>query len=75
MRAGTVDPGEVIELHEVVSGKSPDRVGADECTLDKSIGTGFQDVAVAYCAYRRALARGLRRTVEDFQSIKIVEPN
>jgi ornithine cyclodeaminase/alanine dehydrogenase len=74
-QAGTLDAAKVAELHEVVSGRAPGRASAAENTLYKSIGTGLQDVAVAHAVYRQALARGLGRRVEAFQSVKSVEPN
>lgn len=74
-QAGTVDAANIAELHEVVAGAARGRASRDEITLYKSIGTGLQDVAVAHAAYRRALARGLGRRIEAFQSVKTVEPN
>ncbi len=75
MQAGTIDEQKVTELHEIVAGRSSGRSRADETTLYKSIGTGLQDVAVAYSVYCQATARGLGRNIEEFQSIKTVEPN
>jgi ornithine cyclodeaminase/alanine dehydrogenase len=74
-QAGTIDAAKVAELHEVVAGGARGRASAAETTLYKSIGTGLQDVAVAHAAYRQALARGLGRKMEGFQSVKSVEPN
>jgi ornithine cyclodeaminase/alanine dehydrogenase len=73
--AGAIAESKLCELHEVVTGRTPGRRGSQEATLYKSIGTGLQDVAVASCIYRAALARGLGRTVEPCQSPKTVEPN
>jgi ornithine cyclodeaminase/alanine dehydrogenase-like protein (mu-crystallin family) len=55
--------------------RAPGRASAGETTLYKSIGTGLQDVAVAHAVYRQALALGLGREIEGFQSVKTVEPN
>jgi alanine dehydrogenase len=74
-KAGTVDEHKLVELHDVVAGRTAGRSTAAEITLYKSIGTGLQDVAVAHAVYSRATARGLGRTIEGFQSIKTVEPN
>jgi ornithine cyclodeaminase/alanine dehydrogenase-like protein (mu-crystallin family) len=43
------------ELGEVVNGDKLGRTSADELTLFKSIGLGFQDIAVAAFLYERAL--------------------
>jgi alanine dehydrogenase len=75
MQAGTVDQHKVSELYEVVAGRSPGRRTVHENTLYKSIGTGLQDVAVAFSAYQQAVASGLGRKIEGFQSVKTVEPN
>ena len=43
------------ELGEVVAGRKPGRVSADEIIVFDSTGTGLQDVAAAIAVYRRAL--------------------
>jgi ornithine cyclodeaminase/alanine dehydrogenase-like protein (mu-crystallin family) len=43
------------ELGEVVAGRKPGRVRADEIIVFDSTGTGLQDVAAAIAVYRRAL--------------------
>jgi alanine dehydrogenase len=75
VQAGAVTPDRVAELHDVVAGQAPGRLGPGETTLYKSVGTALQDVAVAYRAYQAARAQGLGREAPDFQSIKDVEPN
>jgi ornithine cyclodeaminase/alanine dehydrogenase-like protein (mu-crystallin family) len=52
------------ELGELVLGTRPGRVGADEITLFKSVGSAAQDVVVAELAYREALRLGLGVEVE-----------
>lgn len=74
-KAGAVAAEKVAELHEVVSGRTVGRRSQTETTLYKSIGTGLQDVAVAAMVYRQALTRGLGRSMEPCQSVKVVEPN
>jgi alanine dehydrogenase len=74
-QAGTIDEQKLVELHEVVAGRASGRSTALEVTLYKSIGTGLQDVAVAYAVYCQGVSRGLGRTIEGFHSIKTVEPN
>ena len=43
------------ELGEVIAGRKPGRVRADEIIIFDSTGTGLQDVAAAIAVYRRAL--------------------
>jgi len=74
-QAGAVSDAKVSELYEIVAGRAPGRAGRQESTLYKSIGTGLQDVAVASCIYRAALAKGLGRTMQPCQLPKVVEPN
>lgn len=73
--AGVVSDAKVAELFEVVAGGKPGRTSQTETTLYKSIGTGLQDVAVAVCIYRNALAKGIGSAMEPCQSVKMVEPN
>jgi ornithine cyclodeaminase/alanine dehydrogenase len=74
-QAGAIHEAKVCELYEVVTGRTLGRSKSHEATLYKSIGTGLQDVAVASCIYRQALARGLGRVMEPCQAPKTVEPN
>jgi len=75
MQAGAIQDSKVSELYEVVAGRTPGRSGLHESTLYKSIGTGLQDVAVASCIYRQAMAKGLGQQTEPCQLAKLVEPN
>lgn len=50
---GTLDPGKIVELGELVAGTAPGRTADDEITLYKSVGVGLEDVAIAGLAYRR----------------------
>jgi alanine dehydrogenase len=54
-----LDPGEVIELGEILSGAHPGRTSADEITVYKSMGHAAEDAAAARLVYERALAEGL----------------
>jgi alanine dehydrogenase len=74
-QAGTIKEDRISELYEVVAGRVPGRAHPLESTLYKSIGTGLQDVAVASCIYRQAVAKGLGRPMEPCQLAKVVEPN
>jgi alanine dehydrogenase len=67
---GTLDDRKITELSAIVAGKSPGRTRPDETTLYKSIGTGVQDVAVAFRIYERAHERGLGQELADYQSPK-----
>ncbi|MDQ5848750.1 MAG: ornithine cyclodeaminase family protein, partial [Pseudomonadota bacterium] len=54
--AGVMSPEAVhAELGEVVAGRKPGRVAADETIIFDSTGTGLQDVAASIAAYRRAV--------------------
>ena len=55
------------DLADVVAGRAPGRVTADEITIFDSTGTGLQDVAAASLAFERAVAagRGLRVRLGD----------
>ncbi len=46
------------EIGEVVAGRKPGRVGADEIIVFDSTGTGLQDVAAAVAVYRSAVEQG-----------------
>jgi ornithine cyclodeaminase/alanine dehydrogenase len=74
-QAGSLDETKVVELHDVVAGRAAGRTHAAETTLYKSVGTGIQDVAVAYRVFQQARAKGLGHEVADFQSARHVEPN
>jgi alanine dehydrogenase len=57
--AGVVTRADVrAELADVVTGRVPGRVTAEEITIFDSTGTGLQDVATAALAFERALAAG-----------------
>ncbi|HET7715040.1 MAG TPA: ornithine cyclodeaminase family protein [Bauldia sp.] len=50
---GVIEPGKIVELGELITGKAPGRVTAGEITVYKSVGVGIEDIAVAALAYRR----------------------
>lgn len=50
--------GDVVELHEIVSGKRPGRKSPEEITIFKSNGIALWDVAAAGYVYREALKKG-----------------
>ena len=52
------------ELADVVSGRKPGRLSADEIVVFDSTGTALQDVAAAALVYERALASGAGLTVD-----------
>ena len=47
------------ELAEIVAGKKPGRVNAEQITLFKSVGWAPEDAAAARLAYDRAMAQGI----------------
>jgi ornithine cyclodeaminase len=49
----------VVELADLVAGRSTGRLRDDQITLYESLGIGLEDVAVAAVAYRDAVERGL----------------
>ncbi|MES2178295.1 MAG: ornithine cyclodeaminase family protein [Gemmatimonadota bacterium] len=51
------------ELGEIVAGKKPGRLAADEIIVFDSTGTALQDVALAALVYERALATGVGRAI------------
>lgn len=50
---GLVTPGKLVELGELVTGKSKGRGGDDEITIYKSVGVGLEDIALAGLAWER----------------------
>jgi len=75
VEAGAIDESGIVELTELVAGQATGRLSPDDITLYKSVGTGMQDLAVAYLAYRRARELGAGREVPDHRSTKSVKPN
>lgn len=74
-REGAIDQRKVAELSRVVAGREPGRTDARQITLYKSVGTGIQDLAVAFRAYQTARAKGLGRAFQDFLLPKPAEPS
>jgi alanine dehydrogenase len=67
IQAFAADPSrwsKVIELGEIVAGKRPGRVSAEDITLFKSNGIATWDIAVAARVLERAQQQGLGRQVE-----------
>jgi len=56
-RSGIAFPA--LELAEIISGKRPGRINADQITIFKSNGLAVEDIAVAGYVYEEALRRGL----------------
>jgi ornithine cyclodeaminase/alanine dehydrogenase-like protein (mu-crystallin family) len=50
----------------VVCGFKPGRKNDDDITVFDSTGLAIQDMALAQCAYRRAVERGLGQHVDLF---------
>lgn len=65
-----IEPEEVHELADLVTGKVHGRTDDRQITLFKSVGTAIQDVGVAVVAYQRARDKGLGRDLGDFPFIK-----
>lgn len=59
IQKGLIELADLAELGEIASGKQPGRTSDDQITLHKNnAGMGVADLAIAFCAYRRALAEG-----------------
>jgi len=58
-----LDPAAAAELGEVVAGARPGRVGDDELTVYKSMGSVVEDLAAAEVVIRRAEERGAGRRI------------
>lgn len=65
IRAGLATADQTFaELGEVIAGKRPGRVKADEITLADLTGTGVQDTAIANLAAARARTAGAGQTID-----------
>ncbi|MGH8913063.1 MAG: ornithine cyclodeaminase family protein [Acidimicrobiia bacterium] len=62
------------ELSSLVSGAAPGRLQPEETTLFKSVGTGAQDLIVAWRLLEAAAVAGVGTLVDDVNSIKRVPP-
>ena len=66
IRAGRYDPGQIYaEIGAIVAGDLPGREDIGEITFFKSVGLAAQDLAVAGLVYRRAVAEGAGRQLEE----------
>ncbi len=52
------------EIAQVVTGKIPGRISSEEITLFKSIGFAMEDAVMADLAYRKAMEKGVGRSIE-----------
>jgi alanine dehydrogenase len=52
------------ELAEVITGRKPGRISAEEITIFDSTGTALEDVAAAVAVYEKAVAAGVGLTVD-----------
>ena len=59
-----IDPATITEVGEVIAGLKPGRQSADEITVYKSTGSGFEDAVVARIVYEAAVAAGVGTEVE-----------
>lgn len=69
MGKGIITLDDLAELGEISLGRRPGRTSRDQITLHKNnVGMGIADLAIATCAYQRALAAG-RGTVMDIPAV------
>ena len=68
--AGTYHEDRVVEIGELAGGDGKGRLGPDEITLYKSIGTAIQDVAVGHWVFEQARIHGAGTEIPDFLSAK-----
>lgn len=73
--AGMLDPGRVIHLHQVLTGKVRLSIAPERLLIGKPVGTALQDLAVARMVYERCVERGLGMEVPDFLTRKPVARN
>lgn len=59
-----IDPATITEVGEVIAGLKPGRQSADEITVYKSTGSGFEDAVVAQIVYEAAVAARVGTEVE-----------
>jgi ornithine cyclodeaminase/alanine dehydrogenase-like protein (mu-crystallin family) len=59
-----LEPGQVVELGEVLSGRHPGRTSAEEITVYKSMGHAVEDAVAARLTYDAARAAGAGISVE-----------
>ncbi len=65
VNAGLLKWEQVRPLSEVVAGRTQGRTACEDITLFKSLGVAIEDVALAVCAYERALARNMGEQLPD----------
>ena len=62
---GTTGPERIrAELGEILTGRAPGRISADEITIFKSLGLAVEDLAAAACVYQNAAAAGTGNWVD-----------
>ncbi len=64
IRDGDLDPADIAEIGEVLSGTRPGRESPDQLTLYKSVGVAVQDAAAAALVLRAARERGLGTDID-----------
>jgi ornithine cyclodeaminase/alanine dehydrogenase-like protein (mu-crystallin family) len=62
---GIIGWDRVVRLGDIVAGNVPGRRSDRDITLFKSLGVALEDVALAACAYEKALETGMGQTLPD----------
>ena len=65
-----IDARKIVHLANVVAGQARGRTDERDTTLYKSVGTPLQDIVTAAYVYEQALANGVGRETDDYQSLK-----
>lgn len=69
VQAGLITWDRVLSLGDIVSGRVRGRSAATDITLFKSLGVAMEDVALAACAYERAVERKLGQPLPDLDGM------
>lgn len=67
IKAGVIKPEDIYgEIGDIILGKIPGRENDDEVTFFDTVGLGVQDLAMAVCIYKKAVAKGIGTQFEFY---------
>jgi ornithine cyclodeaminase len=55
MKAGSIDRGDVVELGDVIAGRTPGRTSEDQITVADLTGVAVQDIKIAEAVFQAAV--------------------